>query len=237
MAEARAGRQPRGGGQEGLRARKMARTRAAIEDAALRLFLERGYAATTIDDIAAAVEVSPRTVLRYFASKEEVLFAREREMVRTLAALLAARPPEEPLLPAARAALAQLAAGYDATRERRLSWAHLVRGTPALTGAYLELLAGFEDAVAGFAAGRAGRGVRPPGGRRAPGGSPPPPGGAAARRALPGGPGALEGGGRRPRPPAGGALRPAGRRSLAVAALAVRAHSPRAVSPGRRPRP
>jgi AcrR family transcriptional regulator len=154
MAEARAGRQPRGGGQEGLRARKMARTRAAIEDAALRLFLERGYAATTIDDIAAAVEVSPRTVLRYFASKEEVLFAREREMVRTLAALLAARPPEEPLLPAARAALAQLAAAYDATRERRLSWAHLVGGTPALAGAYLELLAGFEDAVARFAAGR-----------------------------------------------------------------------------------
>ena len=157
MAEARAGRQPRGGGQEGLRARKMARTRAAIEDAALRLFLERGYAATTIDDIAAAVEVSPRTVLRYFASKEEVLFAREREMVRTLAALLAARPPEEPLLPAARAALAQLAAAYDATRERRLSWAHLVRGTPALAGAYLELLAGFEDAVAGFRTG-GGRG-------------------------------------------------------------------------------
>ncbi len=165
MAEARAGRQPRGGGQEGLRARKMARTRAAIEDAALRLFLERGYAATTIDDIAAAVEVSPRTVLRYFASKEEVLFAREREMVRTLAALLAARPPEEPLLPAARAALAQLAAAYDATRERRLSWAHLVRGTPALTGAYLELLAGFEDAVAVFAGGRGGpqerQGARP----------------------------------------------------------------------------
>jgi AcrR family transcriptional regulator len=158
MAEAGEGRQPRSGGQAGLRARKKARTRAAIEDAALRLFLERGYAATTIDEIAAAVEVSPRTVLRYFASKEEVLFSRERETVRTLGALLAARSPQEPLLLAARAALTQLAAAYDATRERRLSWAHLVRGTPALAGAYLELLAGFEDAVAGFAAGRGGPG-------------------------------------------------------------------------------
>jgi AcrR family transcriptional regulator len=165
MAEAGEGRQPRSGGQAGLRARKKARTRAAIEDAALRLFLERGYAATTIDEIAAAVEVSPRTVLRYFASKEEVLFSRERETVRTLGALLAARSPQEPLLLAARAALTQLAAAYDATRERRLSWAHLVRGTPALAGAYLELLAGFEDAVAGFAAGRClideRQGVRP----------------------------------------------------------------------------
>jgi AcrR family transcriptional regulator len=139
----------------------MARTRAAIEDAALRLFLQRGYAATTIDDIAAEVEVSPRTVLRYFASKEEVLFAREREMVRALGALLSARPPQEPLLPAARAALVQLAAEYDATRERRLSWAHLVRGTPALAGAYLELLAGFEDAVAGRRDPQERRGVRP----------------------------------------------------------------------------
>jgi AcrR family transcriptional regulator len=165
MAEAGEGRQPRSGGQAGLRARKKARTRAAIEDAALRLFLERGYAATTIDEIAAAVEVSPRTVLRYFASKEEVLFSRERETVRTLGALLAARSPQEPLLLAARAALTQLAAAYDATRERRLSWAHLVRGTPALAGAYLELLAGFEDAVAGFAAGHSSlqerQGVRP----------------------------------------------------------------------------
>src|SRR5262245_4316692 len=152
MAEGRDGR------RGGLRARKMARTRAAIEDAALRLFLERGYAATTIDEIAAAVEVSPRTVLRYFGSKEDVLFARERETVRLVGELLAARPAGEAVLPAARAVLARVAADYDAARERRLAWARLVRATPALAGAYLELLAGFEAAFARFAAG-----VRPPG--------------------------------------------------------------------------
>ena len=143
------------GRQEGLRARKMARTRAAVEEAAMGLFLDRGYAATTIDDIAAAVEVSPRTVLRYFGSKEDILFAREREAVRRVGELLGGRPATEPVLGAARDVLARVAAGYDAAPERRLAWARLVRGTPALAGAYLELLAGFEAAFARFAAGRA----------------------------------------------------------------------------------
>src|SRR5919107_838806 len=88
----------REGRQEGLRARKMARTRAAVEEAAMGLFLDRGYAATTIDDIAAAVEVSPRTVLRYFGSKEDILFAREREAVRRVGELLGGRPATEPVL-------------------------------------------------------------------------------------------------------------------------------------------
>jgi AcrR family transcriptional regulator len=140
----------------------MARTRAAIEDAALRLFLEQGYVATTIDEIAGAVEVSPRTVLRYFGSKEDVLFARERETVRLVGELLAARPAGEAVLPAARAVLARVAADYDAARERRLAWAGLVRATPALAGAYLELLAGFEAAFARFAAGVSPPAEEPP---------------------------------------------------------------------------
>jgi AcrR family transcriptional regulator len=149
----------REGRQEGLRARKLARTRAAVEAAAMGLFLERGYAATTIDEIAKAVEVSPRTVLRYFGSKEDLLFAREREAVRRVGDLLAGRPAEEPILAAARSVLAQVAADYDAARERRLAWAHLVRGTPALAGAYLELLAELEAAFARFAAARPAQGA------------------------------------------------------------------------------
>jgi len=54
-----------------------------------------------------------------------------------------------------------VAAGYHAARERRLAWARVVRGTPALQGAYLELLAEFETAIADFAAGRqTGRGAQ-----------------------------------------------------------------------------
>jgi AcrR family transcriptional regulator len=78
-----------------LRERKKEKTKRAIEDAAFRLFAERGFQATTVADIAEAADVAPRTFFAYFPSKENVLFADFDDSFDDIAARLRARPPGE----------------------------------------------------------------------------------------------------------------------------------------------
>jgi TetR/AcrR family transcriptional regulator, regulator of mycofactocin system len=80
---------------EGLRERKKQRTREQIIEAAMRLFAERGYQATTIADIAAAAEVAPRTFFAYFPSKEAVVFHDIDRNLDGLATALHDRLPRE----------------------------------------------------------------------------------------------------------------------------------------------
>jgi AcrR family transcriptional regulator len=92
----------------GLRERKKARTRAAIREQALRLFRERGYSATTVEQIAAAAEVSAATFFRYFPTKEDVVLQDDLDII-TLEAF-EAQPAELSPIAAMRAASAALAA-------------------------------------------------------------------------------------------------------------------------------
>jgi len=97
-----------------LRDRKMQATRARIAETALDLFLTRGFADTTIDQIAAAAGVGRRTIFRHFATKEAILL--DHLVVRQEVALrrLLERPPCEPLLESLHAVLRELAEqGYD----------------------------------------------------------------------------------------------------------------------------
>lgn len=63
------------GSELGLRERKKQRTRATLINAAVQLCLEQGYEKTTVDQIAAAADVSSRTFSRYFATKDAVYLA------------------------------------------------------------------------------------------------------------------------------------------------------------------
>lgn len=81
----------------GLRERKRRETRAALSLAALRLCFERGWDAVTVDDIAAAANVSPRTFRNYFSTKAEAVAAGHLERMLRIADDLRARPAGEPL--------------------------------------------------------------------------------------------------------------------------------------------
>ena len=92
----------------GLRERKKARTREAIIDAALDLFAHQGFDATTIEDIAAAADVSPRTFFRYFDSKVDLVMAHNEAHGDKVAPLVVARPANEGPLEALRQVMQQM---------------------------------------------------------------------------------------------------------------------------------
>jgi AcrR family transcriptional regulator len=100
------------GAVTGLRERKKARTRASLREHALRLFRENGYQHTTVEQIAAAAEVSPSTFFRYFPTKEDLVLQDDMD-VRMIEAL-EQQPPDLGPVAAVRAASRQMFDSYTA---------------------------------------------------------------------------------------------------------------------------
>ena len=115
----------------GLRERKRADTHARIQTEAMRLFLERGFDATTLDDIAAAADVSRRTLFHYFASKEEIVLSTKADFPDQVVAAINRRPAEEPLLDMVENAFIDMSARHQSAQG--LALARLIRDTPALS--------------------------------------------------------------------------------------------------------
>ena len=121
--------------ETGLRERKKAKTRAAIQAQALRLFRERGYAGTTVEQIAAAAEVSQSTFFRYFRTKEDVVLHDRFDPV--LIEAFHAQPeelaPAQALRAAMRAVFAELPAAELEQERLRGELSAFATATPATT--------------------------------------------------------------------------------------------------------
>jgi AcrR family transcriptional regulator len=117
-------------GAPGLRERKRQQTRERLTRAAMALFIERGFEATTLDDIAAAADISRRSFFHYFESKEDVVFAWQEASTAALIAAVAARPANESMLTAAENAISAMVRQLEPGEA--MAMAQLKRDNPAL---------------------------------------------------------------------------------------------------------
>jgi AcrR family transcriptional regulator len=140
----------------GLRERKKQATREALSMAALKLAVERGIENVLVEDIAAAVNVSPRTFNNYFSSKYEAIVWRDLNRAMVIGDLLRARPAEEPLWDAVIHAVLEVY-GVDVTPPP--GWIDSLKqlmSTPQMLGEVLKSQAAVQDELATAIAERLG---------------------------------------------------------------------------------
>ncbi|MER6395453.1 MULTISPECIES: TetR family transcriptional regulator [unclassified Kitasatospora] len=149
-----------GAAPEGRRERKARRTRESLAAAALRLVLERGLAAVSVEDVTDLADVSRRTFSRYFPSREDAVLDCLRADFARINAALAERPAAETPLTAYRAALrVWLRDDLDPAWHRRPGVRELfglIAAEPALTAAYRRICVDEEEASIRIAAARLG---------------------------------------------------------------------------------
>jgi AcrR family transcriptional regulator len=114
----------------GRRERKKAATRQKIADTALRLFLDRGYDAVGIREVAAEADVAVTTLFSHFACKEALVFEQGEDFEQRLAAAVADRAPDQPLIPVLRGEIQALVRHCTADSTAPV-W-RMIDATPAL---------------------------------------------------------------------------------------------------------
>ncbi len=140
----------------GLRERKKARTRALIQEQALRLFRAQGYETTSIEQIADAAEVSPSTVFRYFPTKPDLVIYDDLD--ERMIEAFRAQPPELSVVQALRASFRSGFGGLAAEEMAlQLERERLMRSEPELQSAMLGEFARTVREIADLVAERSGR--------------------------------------------------------------------------------
>lgn len=140
----------------GLRERKKAKTKTAIQQHALRLFHQQGYDVTTVEQIAAAAEISPSTFFRYFPTKEDVVLWDDFDP--QLIAAFEAQPSEWGPIQALRSALREVFVRLP-TDEVAQQWerSRLILGVPELRMRMLDQFASIIELMAVLVGKRVGR--------------------------------------------------------------------------------
>jgi AcrR family transcriptional regulator len=142
-------------GLAGLRERKKQKTKDAIQRTALRLFQKQGYDGTTIEQIAAAVEISPSTFFNYFPTKEDVVLYDIYDPMAIR--MFLERPKDEPLNVAVRHALEGLAATFARDEELILARGRLIMDVPELRARLWDEVERTQVVLATLLADRTGR--------------------------------------------------------------------------------
>lgn len=140
----------------GLRASKKQETARRIEAAALDLFEREGFEDTTVEAIAVAAKISPRTFFHYFATKEDVALADYADRLERVTRTLEAQPAKARPWTALATALGAVAADYEAERDALVRRFRIMVDAPSVFARSLQLQAGWEDAVAAVLAERTG---------------------------------------------------------------------------------
>lgn len=127
---------------------------AAIERAAFRLFAERGFAATTVDDIAEEVGVGRRTLFRYYSSKNDIPWGQFQQSLEDFATLLDAMPEDLPLHEAVGRAVCAFNDFPEATMPAHRERLRLILSTPDLQAHSVHQYRAWRSVIADYVARR-----------------------------------------------------------------------------------